>query len=86
MNVLHQCVQKPTDEFECVFKVRETFYFCGGEFFIMDRCIWKLYQKYTNYDLNFVPFPLWNPNIKHDGYKQELQTVEIDLRIYEVKN
>jgi hypothetical protein len=80
INVLYQCAHKKTDDFECVFKVRDLFYFCGGEYHIVNLCIVNLYKKYERFDLNFVPFQLWNPTIQHSGYTTELQTITLDSK------
>jgi hypothetical protein len=76
-NVLHQCITLPTAEYECVLRIKETFYFCGGDFRIVNVCITNLEEKYKHLRLNYVPLTyIWSPDIKHNGYSEQPQIIE----------
>ncbi len=65
LNVLHQCVHPAnTTNYECVFKIKDKFYFCGGEFHKVNQCITNLENMYESYRFNYVPYTLlWSPDI-----------------------
>jgi hypothetical protein len=86
-NVLHQCVTMNTAEYQCVFKVYDSFYLCGGDYGIVNECIINLEKKYDTLRFNYVPYTLlWSPNIPHQPYSQFPQRIETPKyfqRIYE---
>jgi hypothetical protein len=65
LNVLHQCVHPAnTTNYECVFKIKDKFYFCGGEFHKVNQCATNLEKMYESYRFNYVPYTLlWSPDI-----------------------
>jgi hypothetical protein len=76
-NVLHHCVEyTQTEIHECVFKIEDTLYFCGGEFRTTFNCTKELKEKYKEkYRFNFVPYqPLWRPNLVEE-YTVEPQII-----------
>lgn len=76
-NVLHQCVTLQTSEYECVLRIKDTFYFCGGNYTLVNICLTNLETQYKHLRLNFVPYSLlWTPDIKHNGYSEQPQIIE----------
>ena len=78
VNVLHQCAHPENRSItECVFKVKDNFYFCGGDFGILNECIINLQKRYDMLRFNYVPYTLlWEPNmnIEYSQFPTQINT------------